>query len=519
MAHDDLHAEAVLVEVSPGDPATVSPLRNERMSFSETIDGVVIISNRKDEDDEEVRSDEQQQEHKAAQTERLKQRVKRVLFAHMFLNVSVICLPIQARPALLRSLTRGDAAKAASILAALTSSVGLAEFVVNPVVGGLSDAHGRLPFLLLSPLASLALKTFTWQLLRRGGGGGGGGKSSNGPGCLSAAGVARLLALERIVCGALSTVSGSTLCSAVLSDVFTDEVERAAASAQLGACAGVGVILGPMLGGLLLARGSSGGGGPRGGTAACFGAAAALAAAQLALVATRMPETLPPGPRRRAMRWSSAVSPLAFTKLFTGSTTLRRLALILGMQCVPEGKNISDLNQIYLSTECGFSPLARTRWLMAFGLAMIAGGGVAKRMIGALGTRRFTTLANGGTAAAFALWGAVPAAWSLWTGLALLVPGMERRACLGSIAVDHATSGNNAMGKAEYAAAFANWRALMVVAAPQLYARVYAAARGAGRSGGLAYWAGAAVVLCAEALHRSIPDCELFKHRRLTPTA
>lgn len=190
------------------------------------------------------------------------------------------------------------------------------------------------------------------------------------------------------MCGALSTVSGSTLCSAVLPDVFVDEAERAAASVQLGACAGVGVILGPMVGGALMAGG--------GGAPGCFGAAAALAALQLAMVSQAMPETLPPGPRRHAVDWANAVSPLAFTKLSKGgeNATLRKLALILGLQCVPEGKNISDLNQIYLSEECGFAPAARTRWLVAFGLAMIAGGGVAKRLIAALGARDFTSLAN-----------------------------------------------------------------------------------------------------------------------------
>ena len=84
-----------------------------------------------------------------------KQRVTRVLYTHMFLNVTVLCLPIQARPIIVKQLTRGDVGATAALLATLTSGVGLAEFFVNPLVGALSDAYGRLPFLLLSPLGRL----------------------------------------------------------------------------------------------------------------------------------------------------------------------------------------------------------------------------------------------------------------------------------------------------------------------------------------------------------------------------
>ena len=55
-----------------------------------------------------------------------KRAVTRILYAHMFLNVSVLCLPIQARPVIFGQLTRGNAGRTAAILAQLTSTVGLA---------------------------------------------------------------------------------------------------------------------------------------------------------------------------------------------------------------------------------------------------------------------------------------------------------------------------------------------------------------------------------------------------------
>ena len=226
------------------------------------------------------------------------------------------------------------------------------------------------------------------------------------------------------------------------------------------------------------------------------------------------------------MEWNK-VSPFAFLRLFTADAstpsakTLRTLALAAGLQCIPEGKNISDLNQVYMAEDIGFGASQRTNWLMSFGLSMIGGGRLAKALLARLGPRLFTTLANVSTAAAFTLWAGVPRGWAMWLGLLLLLPGMERRAALGSLAVDHASACG--MGRGEYAAAFANWRALMVVSAPLLYGKVYAwssaVRKGKGRGSGgpapgVAYLVGVAAVAAAEVLHRSMPDAELFRLRK-----
>lgn len=155
---------------------------------------------------------------------------------------------------------------------------------------------------------------------------------------------------------------------------------------------------------------------------------------------------------------------------------------------------------------------------MSFGTSMILGGRLAKALLPRLGPRGFTSLANAATLAGFLLWAAVPEPWAVWSGLLAGLPGMERRAAVGSVAVDHAVA--SGMGRGEYAAAFANWRALMVVVAPMLYAKVYASGAAARRAGGgswppgSAYFVGAAAVLAAELLLRSIPDEELFRFRQ-----
>jgi hypothetical protein len=112
---------------------------------------------------------------------------------------------------------------------------------------------------------------------------------------------------------------------------------------------------------------------------------------------------------------------------------------------------------------------------------------------------------------------------SMWIGLLLLLPAMERRAATSAMATDHAVaSGTTAalsslpplisendldalgMGRGEFQAAFANFRALTVVAAPLFYGQLYA------RLGDrYAYLGGAAVVAIAELCHRSLSAKDL----------
>lgn len=114
---------------------------------------------------------------------------------------------------------------------------------------------------------------------------------------------------------------------------------------------------------------------------------------------------------------------------------------------------------------------------------------------------------------------------SMWIGLLLLLPAMERRAATSAMATDHAVASGTmlvvsvfhcpkhlklnvatalGMGRGEFQAAFANFRALTVVAAPLFYGQLYA------RLGDrYAYLGGAAVVAIAELCHRSLSAKDL----------
>jgi hypothetical protein len=86
--------------------------------------------------------------------------------------------------------------------------------------------------------------------------------------------------------------------------------------------------------------------------------------------------------KRRPFDWSRPVAnPLSFLKLFTQTNALRMLVLVAGLQCMPEGKNISDLLQVYNMQDVGMTDTTRANFVTAFGVCMVFGGRLAKASI------------------------------------------------------------------------------------------------------------------------------------------
>ena len=340
----------------------------------------------------------------------------------MGLNVASLCSVLTARPSLVLETAAGaggaagggmssvSAKSVAGTLAAWTSTVGMVEFLFNPTCGRLSDQYGRKALLLLGPAISLLLKL---NVARPGG-------------------ATRFnLALERIVGGAATTLSGSTICSAALSDMFPDKADLAVSLARLGSAAGAGVLLGPLLGGQLIHA--------TGDARSAYLLGAAIATAQLVLLSTTLEETLAEG-KRKVFDWARPFSnPLSFLRLYSArqrgdrgggggggatgrdggsdgaaegerraastlpiaappssassltssltspssssslpSRALPVLVTVAALQCCCEGKVLSDLNAIYLIAEGGLSIRQRASWLSLFGLAMVASGRMAR---------------------------------------------------------------------------------------------------------------------------------------------
>jgi DHA1 family tetracycline resistance protein-like MFS transporter len=171
-------------------------------------------------------------------------------------------LIIPVLPTLVAELGGVPLDRAATVGGALIMTYALAQFVFSPVIGGLSDAHGRRPVLLLSMAgfsASMLVAGFATSLW--------------------------MLFAGRILAG-ITGASYSTA-TAYMADV-TPPNKRAQTFGLLGVAFGLGFIIGPAVGGLL------------GGidTRWPFFAAAALAGVNILMGLFLLPESLPPERRR-----------------------------------------------------------------------------------------------------------------------------------------------------------------------------------------------------------------------------
>lgn len=132
---------------------------------------------------------------------------------------------IPVLPGLIQELTGGSISLAATYGGWLLAAYSITQFVSSPVVGGLSDRFGRRPILLASLLG------FTVDYL-----------------FLAVAPTIGWLFVGRVIAGIMG--ASFTTASAYIADVSTPE-NRAQNFGMIGACFGLGFIIGPVLGGFL----------------------------------------------------------------------------------------------------------------------------------------------------------------------------------------------------------------------------------------------------------------------------
>jgi len=156
-------------------------------------------------------------------------RPSRAAFAFIFITVTLDMLAlgiiIPVLPKLVVAFEGGDVAHAARIVGLFGFVWAAAQFLASPVVGALSDRHGRRPVVLLSNFG-LGIDYLVMAL---------------------APSVAWLF-VGRMVSGVTS--SSYSTSSAYIADV-TPPDERAAKFGMLGAAFGLGFIIGPAVGGIL----------------------------------------------------------------------------------------------------------------------------------------------------------------------------------------------------------------------------------------------------------------------------
>jgi DHA1 family tetracycline resistance protein-like MFS transporter len=148
-----------------------------------------------------------------------------ILFAILVIDVFGIGLMLPVVPGLVRELTGGDIASAASTYGWLIALYSLMQFLFGPAMGALSDRFGRRPVL----LASMAGLGVDYLLL-------------------AVAPSIWIVAVARIIGGAMG--ASISTASAYIADITPPE-RRAQSFGFIGVAFGIGFITGPLAGGFL----------------------------------------------------------------------------------------------------------------------------------------------------------------------------------------------------------------------------------------------------------------------------
>lgn len=186
-----------------------------------------------------------------------------VVFAILLIDTMGFGLLIPILPKLVEEMTGGEVAEASTIYGLLLASFALMSFIFSPILGGLADRFGRRPVLLLSLIGL----TVDYVIL-------------------AVAPSIGWLFLGRVIAGICSATISVT--SAYVADTSPPN-KRAANFGFTGVALGLGLISGPLVGGLLAQIDAR----------APFWAAAGMALANCLAAYFFLPESLRPENRRR----------------------------------------------------------------------------------------------------------------------------------------------------------------------------------------------------------------------------
>jgi len=312
----------------------------------------------------------------------------------VLIDMVSIGLIIPVLPTLVGSFT-GSQADQAFWYGVVVFAFGIANFFGSPILGALSDAHGRRPVLLLG-FCGLGLNFFATGL----------------------ATALWMLIAVRLVGGAMQ--ANAAVANAYVADITPPE-ERAKRFGMLGAMFGLGFIIGPVMGGLLGAINIQ----------LPFFAAGAFAMLNWLYGYFVLPESLP-SELRRPFHWRAA-NPL---------TSLRALARLSGVGRLVAVVALSGLAQfvlytswvLYTTFKFGWGPKENGWSLAAVGvMSLIVQGFLLGHLLKRFSPRRLAVAGLVSSSLAYTLWGAATQGWMLYAVICLNVLGYTVTAALQSI--------------------------------------------------------------------------------------
>jgi len=294
----------------------------------------------------------------------------------VLLDMLGIGLIIPVLPKLVTTMYGGDLSAGSTVFGWFAASYALMQFLFSPIIGNLSDAYGRRPVILVSLLGSgldyiLMALAPSWKWLFVG----------------------------RIIAGI--TGANITAANAYIADVSPPE-ERARNFGLIGACFGVGFILGPALGGLL----------SRYGLRAPFAVAAGLTLCNWLYGCFVLPESNPKE-RRRPFDWSRA-NPLGSLSGLGRYPIVIGLAATIALERVAHD-SLPSTWVLYTTYRFNWTELDNGLALALVGIMYaIVSAGLTGVIVKKLGERKTLILGLSIAAITFLSYGLASAGWMLY---------------------------------------------------------------------------------------------------------
>jgi DHA1 family tetracycline resistance protein-like MFS transporter len=299
----------------------------------------------------------------------------------VLLDMLGIGLIIPVLPKLVTSMYGGDISAGATVFGWFVTSYALMQFLFSPVLGNLSDAYGRRPIILLS-LTGAGLDYLM----------------------MAFAPSLKWLFVGRIIAGI--TGANVSAANAYIADVSPPEL-RARNFGMIGACFGVGFIVGPALGGVL------GGYGLR----VPFMASAALILCNALYGFFVLPESHPKA-HRRPFDWSRA-------NALASLSGLGRYPVVLGLTATIALERLAHDSLpstwvLYTTYRFNWTEFDNGMSLALVGIMYaIVSGGLTGTIVGKLGERKAIVIGLTIGSAAFLTYGLATAGWMLYAAIVM----------------------------------------------------------------------------------------------------
>ena len=356
------------------------------------------------------------------------------IFITILLNMIGFGVIMPVMPKLIMQVTGEDVSHAAKWGGYLSVVYALMQFIMMPVIGGLSDRFGRRP-VMLSSLAAYSIDFFIMAI----------------------APTIGIILIARLLAGAFAATFSTA--NAFIADISPPE-KRAANFGLMGAAFGVGFIIGPGIGGFL---------GEHFGPRAPFYFVAATGAINFIFGFLAMPETLAPENRRK-FEWKRA-NALGSFRQFSQYPIILPIAGVLFFAQMAHW-TYPSIWSYYAIEKFSWSPAMIGASLMYMGLMSgLVQGGLTRVAIPRLGERRAALIGISVTAVGYLCFALADKGWMIFAILTFTALGGLAQPSLQGIM--SRTIPPNAQGELQGAIAALN--SLTMVFSPWIMTQMFSA--------------------------------------------